>query len=70
MYRFLFKRRCIFLISILTKKFDLSCGLINYKKRKDGKNSYRIHINKSSMANLIKLVKHHIIPSMHYKLGI
>jgi hypothetical protein len=64
------KEDVLFLISILTKKFDLSCGLINYKKIKDGKNSYRIRINKSSMANLIKLVKHHIIPSMDYKLGI
>jgi LAGLIDADG DNA endonuclease family len=64
------KEDVLFLISILTKKFDLSCGLINYKKRKNGKNSYRIRINKSSMANLIKLVKHHIIPSMHYNLGI
>lgn len=54
------------LIYILKNKFNLSCGLINYKKDK----SYRIRINKSSMPHLISLVKPHMISSMYYKLGL
>lgn len=57
----------LFLISILKDKFDLSCGLV---KLKSDKESYRIRVNKSSMPQLIVLVKPHILPSMCYKLGI
>ena len=59
------KEEVIFLISILTNKFNFSCGLIDL-----GKGSYRIRINKRSMPDLIKLVKPYFISSMYYKLGI
>lgn len=55
------------LIDILRHKFNLSCGLIKYDKNN---NSYRIRINKSSMDNLISIVKPYMIPSMYYKLGL
>lgn len=60
------KEDVLFLISILESKFNLSCGLIEYKKDR----SYRIRINKSSLPHLIELIKPHVIPSMYYKLGI
>lgn len=34
------KEDVLFLISILTNKFNLSCSLINYKKTKSGSNSF------------------------------
>lgn len=64
------KEDVLYLIKILTDKFQLSCGLINYKKTKSGKFSYRIRINKTSMQSLITLIKPYIIPSMLYKLGL
>lgn len=54
------------LIDILRNKFNLSCGIIKYNKNN---NSYRIRINKSSMENLISIVKPYTNPSMFYKLG-
>lgn len=56
----------LYLISILETKFNLSCGLIEYKKDK----AYRIRINKSSLPHLISLIRPHIIPSMLYKIGL
>lgn len=64
------KEDVLYLISILTNKFNLSCSLINYKKTKSGNNSYRIRINKSSIPCLIELIKPYMIPSMLYKLGL
>lgn len=58
------------LISILRDKFNLSCGLINIGDNKAGQPSYRIRINKSSMATLIVLVKPYMINSMLYKWGL
>lgn len=55
------------LIDILRNKFNFSCGLIKYDKNN---NSYRIRINKSSMNNLISIVKPYMIPSMYYKLSL
>jgi hypothetical protein len=59
------KEDVLFLISILKDKFNLSCGLV-----KRTETSYRIRINKSSIPQLIVLVKPYFIPSMYYKLGI
>ena len=59
-----------YLMNILNNKFELSCGLINYRLSKAGIQTYRIRINKSSIPNLINLIKPHMIPSMYYKLGI
>ena len=58
------------LISVLTNKFNLSCGLINYKINSKGDLTYRIRINKKSLPTLIELVKPHFIDSMLYKLGL
>ena len=55
------------LIEILKIKYDLSCGKIVYDKMN---NTYRIRINKSSMAKLISIVKPYFIPTMYYKLGL
>lgn len=60
------KEDVIYLISILENKFNLSCGLIEYKKDK----AYRIRINKSSLPHLVTLIRPHFIPSMLYKIGI
>ena len=60
----------LFLIYILKNKFNLSCNIINYKKTKNGKDSYRIRINKSSLPKLIELTKIHFVPSMLYKIGL
>jgi LAGLIDADG DNA endonuclease family len=60
------KEDVLYLISILESKFNLSCGLIEYKKNR----SYRIRINKSSIPHLIQLTKPYIISSMYYKLGL
>jgi hypothetical protein len=46
------KEDVLYLIYILTNKFNLFCGLINYNKTKIGNSSYRIRINKSSMPSL------------------
>ena len=57
------------LISILESKFNLSCGLIEYKKDW----SYRIRINKSTLPPappITNLIKPYVIPSMIYKLGL
>jgi hypothetical protein len=64
------KEDVLFLIEILKNKFGLSCGIINYKKTKDGRDSYRIRINKSSIPKLIKLTEGYFIKSMLYKLGL
>jgi hypothetical protein len=56
------------LISILTNKFNLSCGLICLPNKTDPL-SYRIRINKSSLLDLKTLVKSFIIPFMLYKIG-
>lgn len=64
------KEDVLLLIRILTDKFNLSCGLIEYQIRKDGNMSYRIRINKSSMPRLIDLTRIYILPSMAYKLGL
>jgi hypothetical protein len=60
------------LISVLSNKFHLSCGLINYKINSKGDLTYRIRINKSFIPTLIELVKPHFIEpySMLYKLGL
>ena len=62
------KEEVLSLISILTNKFKLSCGLIIYSQKHENM-CYRIRINKSSIPKLIKLVKSYIILSMSYKLG-
>ena len=41
----------------LSNKFNLLCGLINYKINSKGDLTYRIKINKSSLLTLIKLIK-------------
>jgi hypothetical protein len=64
------KEDVLHLIFILTNKFKLSCGIIDYCKNKKGLNSYRIRINKSSLPLLIELIKPYVIPSMLYKLGV
>ncbi len=73
------KEEVLRLISILTTKFNLSCGLIVIPKNNvstaslsEGNNKfyYRIRVNKSSLPTLIKLVKPYFIPSMYYKLGL
>lgn len=46
------KEDVLFLISILESKFNLSCGLIEYKKDR----SYRIRINNFSLPPLIELI--------------
>ena len=50
-----------YLMNILNNKFELSCGLINYRLSKAGIQTYRIRINKSSIPNLINLIEPHII---------
>lgn len=56
------------LIYILKNKFNLSAVLVSIKKKM--KNFfYRIRVNKSSMPDLIDLVKPYFITSMLYKLG-
>nr|YP_010691066.1 LAGLIDADG endonuclease [Phellinus igniarius]WBU93167.1 LAGLIDADG endonuclease [Phellinus igniarius] len=60
------REEVLYLISILRDKYNLSCGLINYKKTKSGLNSYRIRINKKSKPYLIEITKPYFIPSMLY----
>jgi hypothetical protein len=54
------KEDVLYLISILENKFNLSCGLIEYKKDR----SYRIRINKSSLPHLTNLIKPYVIPPL------
>ena len=65
------------LINLLTIKFNISCGIVKMKRLKSTRLSdspleyyYRIRINKSSIDNLIKLVKPYFTPSLYYKLGL
>ena len=61
----------LYLMNILETKFNLSCSLINYPYMTNKEEiRHRININKSSLPDLINLVKPYMIPSMLYKLGI
>ena len=67
------KDEVLLLMNILDTKFNIksTLRLRNYlDKDKNQINHYRIRIKKSSMFDLINLVKPFIIPEMKYKLGI
>lgn len=58
------KEECELLVSVLDLKFNLKCSL--HKNN----NNYQIYIKQESISLLRKLVVHHMVPSMLYKLGL
>lgn len=55
----------IFLCKILKNKYNLNVTIHNAGKNK----GYNLYINKNSMSTFSGIVKPHMLPSLHYKLG-
>lgn len=57
-------KECELLMSILTDKFGLNCGIIKYN------GNHRIFVRNSSREEFINLVRTYLLPHFYYKVGL
>jgi hypothetical protein len=57
-------KECELLMSILTDKFGLNCGMIKYN------GNHRIYVRNSSREDFINLVRPYLLPHFYYKVGL